>query len=185
MGTGTSNKPFKFHRVPYIQRVVAVGANDTGALSALRSEFVGERIGLDNAAADTGRGRGRGIERDLERVRPWMSYEDPEGGGERVEPGVSANTAQKDIFGAHDVGEVVGKSVVQDMKTNAEEEEEAEEVGIEEDVKGLEELWRVMMKDEIRRKQSEQGEEGTGTGNGLFADRNTWTHGADLASTLR
>lgn len=38
-GPGSGAKAFKFHRIPYIQRAVAVCANSTGAFGALRVDF--------------------------------------------------------------------------------------------------------------------------------------------------
>lgn len=54
------NKPFKFQRVSYMQRVVRVCANSTGAFGALRMEFQPRRIPVE----------GNRMEQDLKGVLP-------------------------------------------------------------------------------------------------------------------
>lgn len=44
---GSSSKTFKFHRIPYLQRVVKVAANETGAFGAIRADAVPRPVMLE------------------------------------------------------------------------------------------------------------------------------------------
>ncbi|KAH7907312.1 hypothetical protein BJ138DRAFT_1092865 [Hygrophoropsis aurantiaca] len=57
-------KAFKFQRVPYIQRAVAVCANNTGALAALRVDHKLTGIPLT----------GRSLSGDIAEIQPYLSY---------------------------------------------------------------------------------------------------------------
>ena len=50
-GQSSSAKTFKFHRVPYLQRVTKVCANNTGAFGALRVDYQPEEIRLSGMTA--------------------------------------------------------------------------------------------------------------------------------------
>ncbi|ETW78515.1 hypothetical protein HETIRDRAFT_324419 [Heterobasidion irregulare TC 32-1] len=63
-GQGSAAKTFKFQRVNYIQRVVAVGANDTGAMNALRHEFRPDSVSIS----------GNTLPQDLAKIRPYLKY---------------------------------------------------------------------------------------------------------------
>jgi len=43
----SSSKTFKFHRIPYLQRVVRVAANETGAFGAIRADAVPQPVALE------------------------------------------------------------------------------------------------------------------------------------------
>lgn len=62
-GAGAPGKTFKFQRIPYIQRVVRVCANSTGAYGALRIDSRPESIHV----------AGRTIAQDLADVQPFMA----------------------------------------------------------------------------------------------------------------
>ncbi|EIW84456.1 hypothetical protein CONPUDRAFT_100586 [Coniophora puteana RWD-64-598 SS2] len=61
---GQGGKAFKFHRVPYAQRVVAVCANSTGAFGAVRVDCAPEPI----------RVTGRTLVQDIAAIQPYLSY---------------------------------------------------------------------------------------------------------------
>ncbi|KAF5362287.1 hypothetical protein D9756_002106 [Leucocoprinus leucothites] len=63
-GSGTSQKAFKFHRIPFLQRVVKVCANATGAFGALRVEVPIKGIEVKGDMVGT----------EVGRVVPWLSY---------------------------------------------------------------------------------------------------------------
>ncbi|KAH7923696.1 hypothetical protein BV22DRAFT_1036046 [Leucogyrophana mollusca] len=69
-GQSASVKAFKFQRVPYIQRVVAVCANNTGALAALRVDHEPSPIRLT----------GRSLSGDIAEIQPYLSF--ASGGGQ-------------------------------------------------------------------------------------------------------
>ena len=83
----TSGKTFKFQRVPCIQRVISVGANDTGAVSALRIDFRPESVHVV----------GNSLAQDLARVQPYLRYKRVLAveKNARVEPNIAASNEQQ------------------------------------------------------------------------------------------
>lgn len=87
---GGAGKAFKFQRVPFLQRVVRVCANSTGAFAALRVDARVEAVRIEGLA----------LHREVERVVPWFG---PAAGAKVAEavqatvPGV--DTLEDDPFG--------------------------------------------------------------------------------------
>ncbi|KAI0032970.1 hypothetical protein K488DRAFT_8069, partial [Vararia minispora EC-137] len=74
---GAGKGAFKFQRVPLLQRAVAVRANETGAMAAIRVDFRPEPIEVS----------GNDLARDVASVRPWLVFERVEDRGRYFEPG--------------------------------------------------------------------------------------------------
>ncbi|KAJ3576540.1 hypothetical protein NP233_g344 [Leucocoprinus birnbaumii] len=84
-GPGTtssaSQKAFKFHRIPFLQRVVKVCANATGAFGALRVEVPikeievkGDMVGVELGRVAPWLGVGRDLEDEVEDVFGWRTH---------------------------------------------------------------------------------------------------------------
>ncbi|TFK48398.1 hypothetical protein OE88DRAFT_521568 [Heliocybe sulcata] len=65
-GQGSGAKAFKFQRVPYLQRVVRVAANSTGAFGALRVDYVPRPVIPV----------GNDVAQDLARIQPYLRFQD-------------------------------------------------------------------------------------------------------------
>ncbi|KAH9930197.1 uncharacterized protein B0H18DRAFT_1083842 [Fomitopsis serialis] len=66
-GAGGAVKTHKFAQMPYLQRVVRVCANVTGAYGALRVDYVPPPVKL----------AGRLVAQDMAEVQPWLTFEPP------------------------------------------------------------------------------------------------------------
>ncbi|KAF4569403.1 hypothetical protein EYR36_009193 [Pleurotus pulmonarius] len=83
------NKPFKFQRVSYLQRVVRVCANSTGAFGALRMEFQPRRIPVN----------GNRMEQDLKGILPNEVPLNESNQREQTDEDVWPENDVKDLFG--------------------------------------------------------------------------------------
>ncbi|KZT25316.1 hypothetical protein NEOLEDRAFT_1065494 [Neolentinus lepideus HHB14362 ss-1] len=68
-GQGSNAKAFKFQCIPYLQRVVRVAANSTGAFGALRVDYVPKPVVVI----------GNDLAQDLTQIQPYLSFPDDEG----------------------------------------------------------------------------------------------------------
>ena len=67
-GQGSSAKTFKFQRIPYVQRVIRVCANATGAFAALRDDFRPAEVKVV----------GNRLPQDLAGVQPYLKLINPD-----------------------------------------------------------------------------------------------------------
>lgn len=143
----------RFVRVAGLQRAVAVRANDTGALAALREPYRPPDIVV----------AGNNFVEDVARMRPYFCFTRPEHVGIRIEPTLErpANPATQ-IMPSLDVGE----------------DEDEGDGGFEAEVfaryaQEVFRLWDLLVQDQILRRQSDT------LGQGLFAN-DILPNGADL-----
>ncbi|KZT68694.1 hypothetical protein DAEQUDRAFT_757422 [Daedalea quercina L-15889] len=116
-GTGGAVKTHKFAQMPYLQRVVRVCANVTGAYGALRVDFVPPPI----------RTAGRLVAQDIADVQPWLRFE---------------GTAQE----AGSPTEAAGPGLVQPSEDAEDEgtDDEGEDLAIQKDIKHIRTLLAVL-----------------------------------------
>lgn len=131
-GQNTAAKAFKFHRVPYLQRVTQVCANITGAFGALRVDFTPKAIPL----------HGQTLGQDLAEIQPYLRL-----------PPIPDQPESKSAL----VDWVTNDSLNTRSKSPTfEPDEEGEVILIRKDVVGLMRLCEVL----VREKQSRQGAHG-------------------------
>jgi inhibitor of Bruton tyrosine kinase len=129
---GAASKSFKFHRMPYLQRVVGVCANDTGAFGALRVESRPERIVI----------KGSGIAQDVAGVIPfaaWGPVREPPL-GTRSRPGLGRGRSASDPA-------LPKNSEALRARGADEDEEEGEDMEISKDVAALKHLLSLLKED--------------------------------------
>ncbi|KAI0041827.1 hypothetical protein FA95DRAFT_1639827 [Auriscalpium vulgare] len=154
-GQAPGAKTFKFQRVPYIQRAVAVRANETGAMSALRLAFRPDPIEIT----------GNTIAQDFAKMRPYLKYDKVLELGEvakRVEPGQAT---------ANVLSEPTAKPPID---SDVDDDEENEDADIEHDIREIELLCQILAQDKLAHKRY--------VGRGLFDHEGAapLAHGADL-----
>jgi inhibitor of Bruton tyrosine kinase len=164
-----SSKSFRFQRVPYVQRAIAVRANETGAMAALRTEYRPAPISII----------GNGLTEDMAKIRPYVDFErvfaDVE--NRRVEPGQPASIQP------YESARIISKNQwVDDAETgmdpkmlgDAEDAHDANETSVSEDIFELARLCDLLSQDKLSRKRFD--------GSGLFerSGSRELVHGADL-----
>ncbi|OCH89259.1 hypothetical protein OBBRIDRAFT_842555 [Obba rivulosa] len=128
-------KAFRFQRVPYVQRVVRVCANATGALGALRVEHVPEPV----------RVVGNLIQQDLAAIQPFV----------RV-PLVGAVHGGTRALGRRRASSVASTGDIADS-VGVESDDEAEDLSIQRDIKRMKQLCSVLERDRESRKAHGRG----------------------------
>ncbi|KAI0291504.1 hypothetical protein B0F90DRAFT_1823827 [Multifurca ochricompacta] len=153
---GTKASPFV--RVTGLQRAVAVRANDTGGLAALRQPYRPPEIALV----------GKNFAEDIARLRPYISFTRTENEGMRIEPklGTLASQATK----------VVPRFMVGDEEDDGESGFETEALA--RDVQEILCLWDILAQDRTARRRSGV------LGQGIFATSKL-AHGADLVLRMQ
>lgn len=159
----TSQKAFKFHRVPFLQRVIRVCANSAGAFGALRAEMPVKEIEV----------KGDMIGMELGKVSPWLDF------GKR-----EANELI-DVFGwktepaDEDIGVATHKSHTRDVGADSDNEEmegEMEDAAVEGDIHALKEICDVIRREEEIRVDDEEER----PGGGIKLEQLALPHGADM-----
>lgn len=123
-------KPFKFQRIPYIQRVVKVAANETGALAALRVDARKERLALS----------GRTLMAELGGVMPFLYTKKVDGEHAR-------DTAEVDVT------ESRSPSIANDEDAD----EETADSGIQNDIRAARQMCDMLKRDKESRAQKGRG----------------------------
>ncbi|OBZ74066.1 BTB/POZ domain-containing protein 1 [Grifola frondosa] len=124
-GQAVSTKAFKFQRVPYIQRVVQVCANATGAFGALRVDYTPTPVSIV----------GNLIAQDLAHIQPYLHLP------LRVHE-------QGQVEGLISSSEVTDLSV----PTEIESDEEEEDISIQKDIRQMKVLCDILRRDKQSRK---------------------------------
>ena len=147
-----SNPSFKFHRVPFLQRVVRVSTNSTGAFGALRMDVRPVPINLE----------GNSLAEDLAAIRPFLTS--IENDKEDVVVKVAAEPQPSPPMS--------GSSAILPPTTgsSAENDDENEDIIIQADVRSISRLCELLRNDSKLR---------LGKGVGLY-DSYKLKHGADL-----
>ncbi|THH16852.1 hypothetical protein EW146_g3853 [Bondarzewia mesenterica] len=130
-GQGPAARMFKFQRIPYLQRVVAVGANDTGAMSAIRSDIRPRSITIF----------GNSLSQDLARIRPYLSYRKVLDGHDdkiRIEPGMALHAPEVEQFTS---------------MPPPDDDDDSDDLTIEADITELKRLWDVVVQDRLSRQK--------------------------------
>ena len=121
-GQSSAAKTFKFQRVPYLQRVIGVCANSTGAFGALRVAYRQDPIHVSGKTAS----------QHLATIQPYLHF--PVAEGERkVGPELSALSSSG-------------------LSSPTDADDEGEDPSIEKDVQDLEKLFRLLGADKQSRK---------------------------------
>lgn len=112
-GQGSAAKTFKFQRVPYIQRAVAVCANSTGAFGALRVDFKPAPIHVN----------ARSFSCDITEIQPYLGLssraEAPSVTPNMTTPLLDADEDGEDVSILDDIGDVSKLLHVLDRRKNA------------------------------------------------------------------
>ncbi|KAF8159222.1 hypothetical protein B0H34DRAFT_394330 [Crassisporium funariophilum] len=132
VGASSSGKTNRFERVPYLQRVVRVCANSTGAYGALRVDWEPRKVEVV----------GNVIERDMKGVQPYLSfYRDSNDAGGVPQEELKPKARRR--MRSHSVDDPPGLIDY----------EQEEDVGIEEDISGVLELCNVLVCEQRMRKE--------------------------------
>lgn len=130
-GQGSSQKTFKFQRIPYIQRVTKVCANATGAFAALRMDRMPEEVQVV----------GNCLSQDLATVQPYLH--------------LKWDSAKEDPQGTSPVLTSTAPSSSSDPAVDSDDEEE--DIAVQTDIKLLKNLCSVI----VKVKEARRGGDGT------------------------
>lgn len=111
-GQGSGAKTFKFQRIPYIQRAVAVCANSTGAFGALRVDFKPPPIHINT----------RSFSCDIAEIQPYLGLslraEAPSAAPNITTPLLDADEDGEDVSILDDIGDLSKLLHVLDQRKN-------------------------------------------------------------------